>query len=189
MAQWARRFVRPHLRYGADRRASQVRSPGRAIPKFTIADNQGVAIATDLGTSLQVRNSILSRNRGGNCQGLAPAALAGRNLQFGAADCPGVSVADPFLDTLYVPAKGSPALTLGDATTCKSAPVDGRDLVFQLRERTTDCALGAYERPPLRALKKPREQPPALTVDGRVPEVMTGFVPTGETGRPARAQH
>lgn len=160
------------------------------IVNVTIADNAGIAIvARGTPAAVTVGNTILSNNAGGQCRGLAAAALSGRNLQFGASDCPGVPVGNPFLDRLYVPAEGSPALALGDASVCRSAPVSGRDLLFQLRESGADCALGAYERPPTRALKAGRERPPRVAVDGRVPDALADIVerPLADGAPDARA--
>lgn len=120
----------------------------------TIARNAGVGFAADVHGSPPeaplVVNAILAENRDGNCRGVAAGAFRGANLQFGHEDCPGVPVDDPRLDALYVPAPGSPALALGDVASCRAPPVSRTDLVFQSRATDDRCALGAFERPPLR---------------------------------------
>jgi len=61
-----------------------------------------------------------------------------------------VGAQDPQLDALYVPVIGNSALTSGDLAICAAEPVAGNDLMFQSRGTTGKCALGAYERPPVR---------------------------------------
>ncbi len=129
-----------------------------ALANVTIARNEGKGLAVRSPSS--VANSILSDNKSGNCSGLSAQAFHGGNLQFGSTDCPGVAVGDPFLDALYVPELGSPALELGDAAICRSDPVRGTDILFQERLGSA-CALGAYERAPLRIVEQMRNDRPA----------------------------
>jgi predicted outer membrane repeat protein len=129
-----------------------------ALANVTIARNEGKGLAVRAPSS--VANSIVSDNKLGNCSGLTAQAFHAGNLQFGTADCPGVAVGDPFLDTLYVPELGSPALELGDAAICRSDPVRGTDILFQERLGSV-CALGAYERAPLRIVEQMRQDRPA----------------------------
>src|SRR5690606_11690307 len=109
-----------------------VAAPGAAIEvgpielfNVTVARNEGVGFAADVHGSPPtmpiVVNTILSENRAGNCRGIAASAFRGGNLQFGHRDCEGVTEQDPFLDALYVPALGSPALSMGDVAACRAA--------------------------------------------------------------------
>jgi hypothetical protein len=132
-----------------------IEAEGATLANVTIASNEGIGLA--LRGRGSVANSILAQNRGGNCSGIA-ATFRGGNLQFGAEDCPGILVSDPYLDPLYVPELGSAALRLGDAAVCGASPVSGSDLMFQGRG-TNACALGAFEHPPLRRLPRWREVP------------------------------
>jgi hypothetical protein len=120
----------------------------------TIAKNTGVGFVADVHGSPPdlpvVANTIISENSEGNCRGVAPTSFKGRNLQFGHRDCPGVPFEDPLLDSLYVPALGSSALFLGDVSFCRAAPVSSKDIMFQSRATDNRCALGAFERPPIR---------------------------------------
>lgn len=137
-----------------------------ALANVTIARNKGMGLA--VRSSSSVANSILSDNRLGNCSGLTAQAFHGGNLQFGTEDCPNVAVGDPFLDALYVPELGSPALELGDVAICRSAPVSGTDILFQERIGNV-CALGAYERAPLRVAKQLLRKRRELKPPGNIP--------------------
>src|SRR5262249_26848628 len=120
----------------------------------TVARNSGIGLVADVHGSPPdrpvVANAIFSENSAGNCRGVGATAFRGRNLQFGPRDCPEVPDEDPFLDPLYVPIIGSPALFLGDVAVCRAAPVSRKDIVFQSRATDDRCALGAFERPPVR---------------------------------------
>jgi hypothetical protein len=120
----------------------------------TIAKNTGVGFVADVHGSPPnlpvVANTIISENSEGNCRGVAATSFKGGNLQFGQNDCSGVSFEDPLLDSLYVPALSSSALVLGDVSFCRAAPVSSKDIVFQSRASADHCALGAFERPPIR---------------------------------------
>jgi hypothetical protein len=129
-----------------------------SLVNVTIARNVGFGAAAAPGPQPVLSNAILSENSGGNCRGLSAAAFRGPNLQFGHSDCPGVAIQDPSLDELYVPDLGSAALFMGDPAVCRAAPVSGTDIVFQSRGLSERCALGAYERPPVRRYR-PREPP------------------------------
>jgi hypothetical protein len=128
----------------------------------TIANNTGIGIAADVHGSPPdlpiVVNTIMSENTEGNCRGIAPTGFKGGNLQFGHRDCPGVPFEDPHLDSLYVPGIGSSALFLGDVSYCRTAPVSRKDLMFQSRATGNRCAIGAFERPPIRRVP-PRLEP------------------------------
>jgi predicted outer membrane repeat protein len=128
---------------------------GGVLRNVTIARNDAAGFVATAGAQpASIGNSILSENRGGNCRG-APAVAPG-NLQNGDASCPGVTVADPYLDSLYVPQLGSVALSAGDPATCVAEPVNAVDIVFQPRARPR-CASGAFERPPLRRVRIRRD--------------------------------
>jgi predicted outer membrane repeat protein len=121
------------------------------IVNTTIARNQGRAVVfADGAAAGAIANTIFDQNAGGNCVGVAAGIVRRGNIQFGAADCPGVTVANPNLDALFVPAFGSAATEIGDGAICSAAPVDGQDLLLQRRGRQR-CSSGAYERPPVRA--------------------------------------
>jgi hypothetical protein len=132
------------------------------LRNVTVANNSGFGFAADVhGSPAElpvVANSIISGNSEGNCRGVAASGFIGRNMQFGHRDCPNVQFEDPVLDALYVPALGSSALALGDVTICRAAPVSRRDIVFQSRATDDHCALGAFERPPIRRARPNREQ-------------------------------
>lgn len=129
----------------------------------TIARNSGVGVDAAAGQPM-ILNSILSENAAGACRGVVASAFRGGNLQFPGDDCAGVTVADPELDSRYVPGVASPAMTLGDVAVCRAAPVSRTDIVFQTRGIGDRCALGAYERPPVRRLRprEARRRPPAV---------------------------
>jgi Right handed beta helix region len=122
-----------------------------------------VTIARNLGLALQfasrppnpvVANTIIAGNTGGNCGGDMEEAFGPGNIQYGFADCPGVTVADPALDTLFVPGPGSPARGNGSIEVCRAAPVNGVDLVYQWRGEQGHCSSGAFERAPIQAATK-----------------------------------
>jgi hypothetical protein len=138
---------------------NEVPAPGGTIEagparffNVTIVNNTGFGIVADPapGRGPVIANSILSQNRGGNCRAVQPTAFQGGNLQFGHWDCPGVPVGDPYLDEIYAPRLGSPALHLGDLATCVAPPVSRTDIAFQGRGFDGTCALGAFEYPPLK---------------------------------------
>jgi len=65
---------------------------------------------------------------------------------------------DVALDALYVPTS-SQALSAGDPTLCRAAPVGGKDLAFQARSDPAHCALGAFERAPAAKLARHAKLP------------------------------
>ncbi|MEP6767557.1 MAG: hypothetical protein ABJC61_02725 [Acidobacteriota bacterium] len=129
-----------------------------SLVNVTVAKNEGFGIVGTGASRPAISNAILSENTAGNCRGLDAAAFRGGNLQFGRNDCPGVALANPYLDALYVPVGGSPALTLGDVGICRAAPVSRTDIVFQSRGALEYCALGAFESPPIRRIPRRREE-------------------------------
>ena len=126
-----------------------------SVVNSTIANNVGSGIVvsgTQAGLT-SIANTIFSKNSAGNCNGIIGSAFKGRNLQFGRSDCPGVSTQDPFLDPLFMPSLGSPALQMGDLSICESVPISRTDIVFQSRGNDGKCALGAFERPPIHRIE------------------------------------
>lgn len=124
--------------------------PSATILNTTIARNKGHGVLfTASGAAAIIANTIFDGNAAGNCAGIAAQFLQRGNIQFGFADCPGVPVINPNLDSLYVPALGSVAAEAGDGAVCDAAPVDGVDFLFQKRGLRR-CSSGAYERPPVR---------------------------------------
>lgn len=124
----------------------------------TVADNKGVAISlqplshfSDPGArgEIDLRNSVVSNNSGGNCSKLPPGTLAlhnGHSLQFPGNQCgAAVASADPLLDALYVPRIGSPAFAGGDNPVCVAAPISARDIYGAVRPQGKTCAVGAVE--------------------------------------------
>ena len=117
----------------------------------TVADNTGPGV--DAGDStvtpaITLTNSLFVTNTGGQCQGTAATAFAisGPNLQNPGTSCPGVAVADPYLDPVYAPVAGSPALGAGDMKTCLDMPVNGRDALGEPRPQGRNgCTIGAIE--------------------------------------------
>ena len=124
----------------------------------TVASNQGVAIAlqplshfSDAGArgEIDLRNSVVSNNAGGNCSTLPPGHVAkgnGHNLQFPGNECgSAAATADPMLDALYVPQPGSPAFAGGDNLICLASPIDAKDIYGASRPQGASCAVGAVE--------------------------------------------
>lgn len=127
------------------------------LTNVTVADN----LATGFVSTAAARagNNLLARNRPADCSGIPASAFHGGGLQSDGS-CPGVPVGDAFLDPFYVPAANSPALTAGDVALCRGVLVGGFDLLFQGRINRSHCALGAFERPPLRVFSPKTEQQP-----------------------------
>lgn len=129
-----------------------------SLANLTIARNSALGLRHAGTGAISISNSILDGNALGNCQGVPAVALRVSNLQFGASDCPGVSVVDPQLDAMYVPGFTSAAVGHADASVCRLSPVFGKDVVFQLRNHPLGCTIGAYERPPIKLVPKPNPQ-------------------------------
>jgi len=129
--------------------------PAATILNSTIARNKGRGVVFAQGAGA-IANTIFDQNGGGNCAGVAAPAVRRGNMQFGFADCPGVPVVNPSLDSLYVPGLGSPAAEAGDRAVCDAAPVDGVDFVFQ-RRGLKRCSSGAYERPPVQIVNETQQ--------------------------------
>ncbi len=118
------------------------------LTNVTVADNLAAGLLLT-GNQARVGNILLARNRPADCGGVPPVVFQGGGLQSDGT-CPDLPVGEAFLDSFYVPGANSPALTAGDAFLCRSPAVAGVDLVFQARNNADNCALGAFERPPLR---------------------------------------
>jgi predicted outer membrane repeat protein len=130
-----------------------------SLANVTIAHNSALGLRHSGTGSFSVSNSILDANVPGNCQSVPVGSMQIANLQFGATDCPGVAVVDPQLDAMYVPGFSSAAIGHADLKVCRTSPVLGKDLVFQLRDHPNGCTIGAYERPPIRLVpRKPNPQ-------------------------------
>jgi hypothetical protein len=109
----------------------------------TIADNsQAVGIVS--AGSITLRNTLLARN-GRNCSGLRFVAADRHNLQFPDSTCSDVPVADPVLDSYFVPDITGPAAGAGDLSTCATSPVNAVDVYGQRRPRGASCSIGAVE--------------------------------------------
>ena len=118
------------------------------LANVTVADNYAVGLLLET-SSARATNVLLSRNRPADCARVPAGAFQGGALQSDGS-CPGVATGEAFLDAFYVPAVGSPALRAGDPRVCHSAQVGGFDLPFQGRVNPSVCALGAFERAPVR---------------------------------------
>jgi hypothetical protein len=116
----------------------------------TVDSNTGLAIrvVAVFHTPVHVKftNSIVSNNPQGSC---GPAGLfdnAGHNIQFPRTDCgASIGVADPRLDTLYIPLPKSPPMRNGDLQVCMSPPISGRDVYGLGRPSGGACTIGAAE--------------------------------------------
>jgi predicted outer membrane repeat protein len=120
------------------------------IINSTVDSNKGVAIADIVsqrtGLPINFTNSIVSNNPQGGC---GPAGLfddAGHNLQFPGTDCgSSIRVANPRLDSMYIPLPGSPPMGNGDLTVCMAPPINGRDVYGMGRPSGGVCTTGAAE--------------------------------------------
>jgi hypothetical protein len=129
-------------------------------------DNDGPGIGMTLGSGnrrIVLRNTIVAANGKQNCMlifgarketadkggiPLAPIDLLdeGNNLEFPAGSCaPTIPVADPHLDTLYLPVVGSPAMGKGHNETCLASPVSALDVYGKRRPQGIACSIGAAE--------------------------------------------
>lgn len=136
------------------------------VVNVTIADNLSAGLLLETVAS-RAANVLLARNRPADCLRVPAGVFRGAALQSDGS-CPGAPVGEAFLDTFYVPAAGSPALRAGDPALCRGTQVRAVDLPFQGRLDPGACALGAFERPPLRKLSQRidrRETPADLQDD------------------------
>jgi predicted outer membrane repeat protein len=141
------------------------------IANGSVVANQGglEVVPNALGNppgGITLRNSLLSQNSGGNCVGETSAVTdAGQNLQFPDTGCGlSIPVADPVLDSMFVPRLDSPARFSGDTETCMAhLLVAGRDVYGSERPAHDKCTIGAVEhdleRHAVRLLSRRRELP------------------------------
>ena len=119
------------------------------VTVYSNTTNNGGALdmLTSAG-SINLRNSLVAYNAGGNCN--ATITVAGANLQYPGNSCAGVTTGDPRLlpvadnggQTLTAALRrGSPAIDAGDPAYCP--PTDQRGF---RRPVGAGCDLGAYER-------------------------------------------
>lgn len=114
----------------------------------TVSLNDGIAISNQAGAPvLTFSSSILSGN-GTNCDPALPAGAivdGGHNLQFPGSSCGAITIADPLLDSMYIPGIGSLAQASGDNAVCARPEVNHMDLLGQHRPRVAVCTTGAIE--------------------------------------------
>jgi hypothetical protein len=162
--------------------AGSIEGSAVTLTNVTVANNDAVGLQLT-SSSARAANVLLSHNRPADCAGVPATTFHGGALQSDGS-CPKVVTGEAFLDAFYVPAAGSPALRAGDPAFCRGAEVGGVDLPFQGRLDTTACALGAFERAPVRKFssrRRPREahtdkrddfsdddgyQPPSVSMPG-----------------------
>ena len=118
----------------------------------TIDSNIGLALSVNAPARppqhVTLSNSIVSNNSQGGCgpAGLIDDKSINHNLQFPGNDCgTSVPVANPRLDTMYIPIPTSPPMGNGDLSVCMAQPVNGRDVYGMGRPSGTACAIGAAE--------------------------------------------
>jgi predicted outer membrane repeat protein len=117
----------------------------------TIDSNQGMAMADMTSGSrpagrIAFKNSIVSNNPQGGCgpQGLFDD--GGHNLQFPGSDCgSSIRVANPELDSMYIPLPKSAPVGNGDPMVCRTEPINGRDFYGSARLAGGLCTIGAAE--------------------------------------------
>jgi predicted outer membrane repeat protein len=150
------------------------------IANATIAENQAVGLLG--GASTRVNNTIFAGNRPSDCSGLPLGTFVGPNLQSDGS-CPDAPTGEAYLDPMFVPAPGSPVRTAGDLASCRAAPVNGSDLLFQERGLGGFCALGALEAIPVRSLQQAVSQPfPHGTPSDDFPDADTATAGSGGSG-------
>jgi predicted outer membrane repeat protein len=119
----------------------------------TVDSNQGLALesrASRAPAPIHLRNTIISNNPQGGCGPAAssPGAFVdgGHNLQFPGSDCgAAIPVANPHLDTMYIPLPLSPPFGHGDPNVCRATPISGKDVYGSARLASGLCAIGAAE--------------------------------------------
>jgi predicted outer membrane repeat protein len=128
-----------------------------AFVNSTVAENEGAGVSVkeywiEPGAPalrrLSLLNSLVSNNTRDNCFALIAGEFVneGGNLQFPSAACGGdIAVADPQLDSYFMPSLISPARGIADLKTCMGDQVKARDLFNEVRPRGSVCAAGAVE--------------------------------------------
>lgn len=101
---------------------------------------------------VRLRNVVLADNAPSNCVGRLQGEDNGASLQSPASPgCPAVTFTAPaMLDPFFAPLPGSPVMSRGRLEDCMSAPVSGRDFLFQKRGTGGACSSGALEMAPLK---------------------------------------
>jgi predicted outer membrane repeat protein len=142
-----------------------VQGRGLRLINCTLSGNSGPALLGANGPGpvesgppsdllIALVNSIVTASNGANCAALDGVQFAdqGHNLQFPNASCgTSIRVADPELDSLFVPAYLSPAFQAGDNAVCTAPPVQSRDVFGQPRPQgavqaaAAACTIGAVE--------------------------------------------
>jgi len=117
------------------------------IVTSTVTANEGLGIKTS--QRLTLAGSIISHNRAGNCAEAGGRFVdGGGNLQFPEATCgSSAAVANPLLDSFFVPDFESPAQRAFDSSVCESPPTNAKDFYGQRRPRAPGarCTAGAVE--------------------------------------------
>jgi len=156
----------------------------------TVAANKGVGVILTGSASVTslIEQSIFSKNEMGDCSGMGPRVFDGPNLQSPSGSCTGVTQAEAFLDSRFVPLPGSPAYGAGEGKRCQVNPVRGRDIFFQSRGLAT-CTLGAFEGPLLdkNFLNRLDKSFGAMPTDAPVLPIVD-IVPRGEASNNAQLQ-
>ncbi|MFC0342372.1 hypothetical protein [Paracoccus niistensis] len=119
------------------------------IVNSVIGDNLATGLSVSAMGIVEIGNTILLRNAGGNCALEVEPVILGASLQDGGTSCgEGVATGDPGLDESYAPGLVSPARDGGTYALCLSDPlVLGVDLYSKSRSQGDGtCAIGAVER-------------------------------------------
>lgn len=118
---------------------------GAAFVNSTVFGNAGLGISVlapaRAAAHITLSNTIVAANTGGGCGPKGVIDDLGSNLQFPAADCASsIPVADPQLDSMYIPLPRSASMGHGNSTVCAAAPVGGGDVYGVARSPTTTKA-------------------------------------------------
>jgi predicted outer membrane repeat protein len=169
--------------------ASVFSGPAARFLNCTIAANPGTAVNLTAGApavpgTISFVKTILSQN-GANCAANGAGLKFqndGHNLQFPDSTCGGsIAAANPLLDSLFIPAPGSPAFKGGDNAICSAQPVNKIDLFGQIRPRIDICTIGAIEG----EIENRIRRTASLDPEKRIPPIGADFVlassPVGQT--------
>jgi hypothetical protein len=123
---------------------------GAAFVNSTVFGNAGLGITVfapaRAAALVSLSNTIVAANTGGGCSPKGVVDDLGSNLQFPATDCARtIPVADPQLDSMYIPLPRGASLGHGNSTVCAAAPVGGGDVYGVARSPTGHCSIGAAE--------------------------------------------
>jgi predicted outer membrane repeat protein len=115
----------------------------------TVDSNVSMAIAAAAPRKvlpIKFVNTIIANNAKGGCSPTSSFADGGHNLQYPVKDCgSSIPVADPHLDTMYIPLPKSPPKGHGDLSVCMNAPINGKDVYGVGRPSGNACSIGAAE--------------------------------------------